>query len=82
MNKNTKHNILEFFISLLLGLITITIYVFIHGIKNKITLAIILSIIGFFSFVILVVILYRFLPYKHKKHKKHNRDKYDKSKNF
>lgn len=70
MKKNTKHNLLVICLYILLGLLGCMIWLFIYGIKNNISLVIILSSIGFCCFSFLIILVFKYRPFKNKQKKK------------
>lgn len=70
MKKDTKHNLLETCMYILLGLIVVTIYAFIEGISRSTLLLIILCPIVFCIAIVLLIFVFRARPYKNRKKRK------------
>lgn len=74
MKKNTKHNLLEVCLYILLAMIVAMISIFIYGILNKVIVMMIVSGILFVIFCLLVFLVFRLRPYKSENKTKKNKD--------
>lgn len=75
MNKNTKHNLCYIIFEILIGIMVLMVGIFIYGITNNTSLAIIVSSIVFCVCIPFLIIVIRLRPYKNleqRKNKKNN----------